>query len=286
MRYLFLYIALLIAALVCRADELPDSVKPYRPVTAAYTLGVGSAHVCNTYLTPLHYDGIGISLDYNRYQAMGFDPEHWLMQLSGSLVFDATENPARNADMSGLHLRLGWAMMHRWRIAAVSGLTLCAGGSTDLNVGALLLARNGNNPAQAEAAWTIGATAMATYNIRIGRLPLTLLYQGRMPLTGVFFSPDYGELYYEIYMGNHKGLVHAAWPGNYFRLDNLLCADMHLGNTTLRVGYALDAFSSKAGGIVARNISHRLVLGVATQFVTIGRSRGIDPHARIISAVY
>ena len=106
------------------------------------------------------------------------------------------------------------------------------------------------------------------------------------PLVGAFFSPDYGELYYEIYLGNHKGLAHAAWPGNYFRLDNLLSADLHLGNTSLRIGYAADIFSSKTNNIVTRHITHLFVLGVTTESITIGRSRGIDPHARIISAIY
>ncbi|MDE6108830.1 MAG: hypothetical protein K2F72_00910, partial [Muribaculaceae bacterium] len=95
-----------------------------------------------------------------------------------------------------------------------------------------------------------------------------------------------GELYYEIFLGNHSGLVHGAWPGNYFRLDNLATADLHLGNTVLRLGYACDVFSSKASGIVSRNVAHRFVLGVAVEWLTIGRSRGIDSHARIISAMY
>lgn len=286
MRRLFISLAASLACLWAGATQHADSVAPYRPVAAAYTLGIGSAHVCNTYLTPLHYDGLSASLAYERMQAMAFCPERWVMQLTGSLTVDATHNPAHNADMTGLRLRLGWAMMHRWRINAVPGLSIYAGGYTDIAGGGLLLARNGNNPAQAEAAWTVGVKAMAAYSMRLGRLPVTLRYSAHTPLTGIFFSPDYGELYYEIYLGNHSGLVHAAWPGNYFRLDNLLTADLHLGNTSLRVGYACDVFSSKSSGIVSRNIAHRLVIGVTTEFITIGRSRGIDPHARIISAIY
>lgn len=263
-----------------------DSLRPYRPVTGAYTLGPGSAHICNTYLTPLHYDGWGATLRYERLQAMGFDPERWVMQLEGRLDFDHTRNPARNATMLDLELRLSWAMMRRHRDVAVAGLSLYWGGYTDAAVGGLFLARNGNNPAQAKAQWTVGAKAMAVYPVRLGRLPVTLRYQASMPLTGVFFSPDYGELYYEIFLGNHSGLVHAAWPGNYFRLDNLLTADLHLGNTCLRLGYACDVFSSKVSGIVARETRHRFVLGVTTETITLGRSRGIDPQARIISAIY
>lgn len=288
MRKLFVTIILccLSAAVAAAGGTEADSIRPYRPVAGAYTIGLGSAHICNTYLTPLHYDGWGVTLRYERLQAMGFDPERWVMQLDGRLDFDRTRNPARNATMTGLELRLGWAMMRRHRDVAAPGLSLYWGGYTDIGAGGLLLARNGNNPAQAKAQWSVGATAMAALNIRAGRLPVTLRYQARVPLTGVFFSPDYGELYYEIYLGNHSGLVHAAWPGNHFRLDNLLTADLHLGNTCLRVGYGCDIFSSKAANIVSRETRHRFVIGVTTETITIGRSRGLDSHARIISAIY
>ncbi|MDE6043448.1 MAG: DUF3316 domain-containing protein [Muribaculaceae bacterium] len=288
MRRAFLIISLLLAFVLQSAAAAADSIAsaPYRPVLSAYTMEVGSAHVRNTYLTPLRYSGWSATLNYERMQAMGFDPERWVMQLDFTARLDGVRNPARNATMWGLEAELSWAMLRRHRIASCPALQLYWGGFTALRGGALLLARNGNNPAQAIGAWTIGAEGAAVVNFNIRRLPVTLRYQARMPLTGIFFSPDYGELYYEIYMGNRSGLVHGAWPGNYFRLDNLATADLRLGNTVLRLGYACDVFSSKASGIVSRNVAHRFVLGVAVEWITIGRSRGIDPHARIISAMY
>ncbi len=286
MRRRLLILLASICALASTAAESPDSLRPYRPVVSAYTLAIGSAHICNTYLTPLHYTGLTGRLHYERLQAMAFNPERAVMQLDIDIEADRTRNPARNATMTGLELRFAWAMMRRHSIASVPGLSLYWGGYTELGGGALLLTRNGNNPAQAIGAWTIGATGAAVFNTTISRLPVTFRYQARMPLTGAFFSPDYGELYYEIYLGNRSGLVHAAWLGSYFRIDNLLTADLHLGNTVLRVGYTCDIFSSKCNNIVSRDISHSFVLGVATEWLSIGRSRGIDSHARIISAIY
>lgn len=286
MRQFLLSAIIALTAFAAHAHADTDSVPPYRPVAAAYTLGVGSAHVCDTYLTPLHYDGWSAALGYERLQAMRFNPQRWVMQLDGRFTLDRTQNPARNATINGIDLRIAWAMMWRTQLPAYPSLSLYAGGYAEAHAGALMLARNGNNPVQARAAATVGVTAMAVCRARIGRLPVTLRYQAALPLTGAFFSPDYGELYYEIYLGNHSGLVHAAWPGNYFKLDNTLTADLHLGNTALRLGYACGVFSSKTSGIVARDISHRFIIGVTTEFITIGRSRGIDPHARIISAIY
>lgn len=266
----------------------PDTtaVRPYRPVVGAYTVGLGSAHICNTYLTPLRYAGFGASLRYERLQAMAANPERLVMQLDGHLDYARAFNPAHNAAMTGIDLRIGWAAMWRHRLPSLPALQLYAGGYTDASVGGLLLARNGNNPAQARGAWTIGATGMAVFTHRVGRLPVTWRYQARMPLAGMFFSPDYGELYYEIYLGNHKGLLHGAWPGNYFRINNLLTADLHLGNTCLRLGYACDVLSTKTSGIVTRDVRHQFVVGVTTQFITIGRARDLDARARVISAIY
>ncbi|MDE6286440.1 MAG: DUF3316 domain-containing protein, partial [Muribaculaceae bacterium] len=142
----------LAGAFAARAAESTDSaavVKPYRPVLSAYTAGLGSAHVCNTYLTPLHYTGWSATLDYERMQATGFDPERWVMQLGLQAKLDDTRNPARNASMWGIEAELSWAMLRRHRIISCPGLQLYWGGYTAARGGTLLLMRNGNNPAQA-----------------------------------------------------------------------------------------------------------------------------------------
>lgn len=263
-----------------------DGVKPLWPVTAAYTLEAGSSHLSDTYLTPLKYSGQSFALGYERMQAMAFSPERWVMQLSGRLGLDRALNPARNATMWDLGLELRWGMMHRWDISGVDGLRLYGGGATVLEAGALYLSRNGNNPVSARASWTVGLTGAAVYNFRISRLPVCLRYQPMLPVTGAFFSPDYGELYYEIYLGNHSGLAHAAWFGNYFRLDNLLTADLRLGSTNLRLGYRADVMSTKVNNIVTRRVTHSFVIGVSGEWLSLPRSGRISDNAKIISALY
>lgn len=264
------------------AAERADTV--VRPVLSAYMLELGSAHFCDTYLTPLHYSGWQGALSYSRMQAMRFDPEHWIMDLGGRLSLSRTLNPARNAAMWDIGFNPRWSILRRWHLPA--GFTLAAGGDVDFDIGALYLARNGNNPISARASLTIGVTALAAWNGRVGRLPLTLAYRPAMPLVGAFFSPDYDELYYEIWLGNHAGLCHAAWPGDFFRLDNLLTADLHFGATTLRLGYRCDVFSSKAAGIVSRRVTHSFVLGICAEWISLRAGSRRTPDARIISALY
>ena len=278
-------VVIILIALLC-AVGLRASDKDFRPVTAAYTVEIGSSHLSDTYLTPLKYKGVSTALGYERMQAMKFSPEKWVMQLCGRLGVNRAENPARNAAMWNLDLGFSWAMMRRWPIEVAQGLQLYGGGSTLLDVGALYLARNGNNPVSAKAAWTVGLTGMAVYNFRLFHLPVCLRYQAVLPVTGAFFSPDYGELYYEIYLGNHSGLAHAAWWGNYFRLNNLLTADLRFGSTNLRLGYRADVLSTKVNNIVSREIIHALVIGVSGEWLSVPRSGSISPTAKIISAMY
>ncbi len=274
---------LLIAAAMAAAP-LAVAQETVRPVVSAYTVEAGSAHLCNTYLTPLHYSGWNIALGYERLQAMKFNPERWVMRLDARAWLSRSLNPAGNAAMWQFGFRPSWSMM--WRTDFTGGFTVAAGGNIGADIGALYLMRNSNNPASAQASVTVGATGMAVWNGKIGKLPITLRYQPTIPLVGAFFSPDYDELYYEIWLGNHSGLVHAAWPGNFFRLDNLLTADLRFGATTLRLGYRCEIFSSKTSGIVTRDITHSFVIGIATEWLSLRSGAKRTPDARTISALY
>lgn len=287
-------IILALAAIMARGATPPASAadsascpiwaQTARPVYSAYMLEAGSSHLADTYLTPLHYRGTHMGFAYERTQAMKFDPSRWIMQLSIGIGGNLDKNPAKNAKMISLDINARWGMMRRWN--APLGITLGAGPAIALNAGCLYLSRNGNNPASAKAAVNVGAMAYAAWSHKIWRIPLTLRYQGHLPVAGCFFSPDYGQLYYQIYMGDRSGLAHAAWWGNYFRLDNLVTADLHFGSTTLRLGYRCDIFSSKVNHLVTNDISHSLVVGVATEWLSLPYRAARDNGAARIATSY
>lgn len=277
-----LLLSLLIAVtLSAAAAGDADSIPPLRPVMSAYTLGIGTAHLADTYLSPVRYSGLHASLDYERWQAMKFDPDRWVMRLSAGIDFDHTDNRSGNATMMAAMVSGEWGMMRRWKMG--HGLTLAAGGSTSLEAGALALARNSNNPISAKAAWTVNLTGYASWDSHIGRLPFTLTYRPTLPVVGAFFSPDYGELYYEIYLGNHSGLAHCAWWGSYFRLDNALTADLHLGGTSLRLGYSCDITSTGVNHLTTRRVTHSFVIGVSGWWMSVNPRRPFNHKARTIS---
>ncbi len=285
MRNKIRHIALLATAfLLASPCKVFGQEEVLRPVLSSYSLEVGGKNLTQTYLSPLKYSGIGLALDYERMQSMRFNPEKWVMKLDGRLAYDCGKNPVGNARMYNIKLSLGWSMTHRWKLK--KGFTVLAGGNTSISGGADYTPRNSNNPVAANASWTVGATGSAIWNGKFGRLPVCIRYQATLPLAGCFFCPEYGELYYEIYLGNRKGLVHGAWPGNYFNLDNLASIDFRFGNTILRAGYRCEVFSSKANHIVSRSLSNSFVLGIVSEWISIGTKKTNFDNARIISALY
>lgn len=283
-RSLLLFLGIFCMVLASTANAQNDTITVLRPVNAAYTIQAGSAHHADTYLSPIKYSGWSVGFGYQRRQAMAFAPERWVQQISFDIDVDRTQNIVKNATMWYAGIDFSYAMLRRWKLP--EGFSLGIGPSLDLNAGCLYLDRNGNNPASAKAAITINADGYAAWNGTIFRIPVTLRYQASMPLTGAFFSPDYGELYYEIYLGNHSGLCHWAWPGNYFRLRNLLTADIHLGATSVRIGYRGDIFSSKANNLVTRTFTHCAVIGLSGEWISVNPRKKISSDARMISATY
>ncbi len=273
-----------LAAIFCAASASADNSADtiVRPVTAAYTLEIGSSHLCDTYLTPLHYSGWATALGYERSQALKFAPATWTGVLDARLKAGRTLNPAHTAAMWDIDFHIAVSMLRRWQLPGA--VSLAIGPCLEGRVGALSLMRNGNNPVSARAAITAGITARATWKTQLGRLPITMFTRPSMPLIGAFFSPDYDELYYEIWLGNRAGLVHCAWPGSYFHLDNLLGADLHFGATTLRIGYRLDLRSSKVADITTRTTAHTFVLGICSDWISLRSRATHTPDAAILQA--
>ena len=283
-RHLIISLLTALVSLTAKASEDTDSLKIIRPVTSAYTIEAGSAKITDTYLSPLKYTGETFAFGYERFQAMKFNPEKWIMQLRIYAGLDYTESPAQNVNMWGFGLSASWDMMRRYTVT--DGLKLAAGGITSLNLGALYSTRNGNNPTSAKASWNVGLTGMATYSLKIKSLPITLRYQPTLPLAGTFFATEYDQLYYEIYRGDTKGIMHFSHPFNYFQFDNVLTADIRFGSTALRIGYHGIITSTKAHHIVCNMSTHSLFIGISGEWISLHSSKKITDDTKIISAYY
>lgn len=269
-------IIILLLPLLC-LSAVASAEETLRPVNSAFMLEAGSSHLHDSYLSPLKYTGWHLGFDYERTQAMKFSPAKWRQQLNLGIVVDRGENPARNASLLQGEVRASWSMSRVWRLP--HNLTVTGGGIVRGDIGGIYNSRNGNNPASLIADLTLGVTGSLRWDCRVGRLPVGLRWQTTLPLFGTFFSPEYDELYYEIYLGNRHGLAHFANPANFFRWENLVTADMAFGNTTLRVGFRSDIYSTGVNNITTRSFSYSFVLGVVTDWLSASPRRPLPGAA-------
>lgn len=252
-----------------------------RPVTSTYSIEIGHRDVLATYLSPLRYKGKTTALSGSWSKAMPFAPEKTVMHFEGSMAFSSLLNPAQTAKMIGLYGSFAWGMS--WRKHLPSEFQITLGGTAGIEGGAYYLIRNGNNPVEAIANVSIAARATVGRPIRIGRLPVLLRDEVSLPALGVFFSPQYGETYYEIYLGNHKGLAHAGWWGNNFRIDNLLTATLDFGRTAMTLGYRFNAYTQWACHLNTKITTHSFVIGVVPGGIGLKKKKKRMPEETIYS---
>lgn len=265
MKFFPLLLSFLVLTLPSRAQEVADitlaaDTAMSRPVTGVYALEIGHKNVLATYLSPLHYTGTDIGVYGEWTKAMPFSPYHWGMNFEAGADFASMLNPAETAKMIGLNAFFKWGMS--WRTTIPGQVTLSVGPTFDIDGGCYYLMRNSNNPVQVMASVGLGLRAYASRPFKIGRLNFLLRDRVSLPSLSVFFSPQYGETYYEIYLGNHDGLVHAGWWGNKFRLDNLLSVTLDFGRTAMMLGYRFNADTQWVNNLNTRIFTHSFVIGV------------------------
>lgn len=234
--------------------------KPKFPREWFYTIEAGSSSLTDTYLSPLTFRGWSMGMGFERMSAMGFNPQRWGMDYGVGLSAQRATPQSLSVAMWGARLKAWWGMLHKWDFG-LENLSVAFGPSAGIDAGVLYIDRSGNNPASAKGAVTLNVDGLVKYGWHIGRFPVDVSCHPTMALAGVFFSPEYDELYYEIYLGNRKGLVHAAWPWKRFALSNLMAVDLKFRSITLRIGYRLEMMSSKVSHLTTNMFTHQFVLG-------------------------
>lgn len=275
---------MLMLSATARAQDTDSTV--LRPVTSIVSVSGGGSHLLDTYLSPLHNSGLHLGLAWEHFQATGFSPDNWVRQLELSASYERNNSPAGNHHFHSVTGQARWSLMRRWKGVLTPELQLMAGGQTALHGGIIYAPQNSNNVVSARVQWNVGLSAMAAYNFKIKRLPVTLSYQASVPVAGVFYSPEYGESYYEMYVGNHSGLVHFGWWGNRFDMENMVAADLHLGSTVLRIGYRNRFSTSWVSNLSTRERYHAVVIGLGGDILSLGYRKSLPRDARIVSPLY
>lgn len=240
------------------AAEEPAALS--RPVIGSYRLEIGRKSAYSTYLSPFSYSGTNYAISGLWTKVLPQNPEHLAMHFEGRANYGDFLNPSRYAREYDFHAEVQWGLT--WQKRFDGGWMIGAGGSVGIYGGLLYLPRNGNNPASAQFATGLAADGYASRLFHIKSLPVLVADRLTIPLMSGFFSQEYGESYYEIYLGNHSGLAHFGYPGNRFGIDNLLSLTLDLGRTALELGYRFSMQDEYANHLTTRFYNHAFVIGV------------------------
>jgi hypothetical protein len=230
--------------------------------------GIGKSFLLDTYLSPLRYDGTSMSILHDRVQGTRFFDEKLLLKQQFHIIVASTTNPVGNtAEYYG---NLNYRLNGLYPIADADNFRLFLGGGLNTSLGGIYNTRNSNNPGSAKASGNLDATVMARYNWN----RFTFRWQVSFPLAGVFFSPDFGQSYYEMFeLGNNSNTVHFGSFHNQQALRNYFTVDTPVWNFTVRTGYLGDYYRTDVNSLITRISTHQFMIGLVAESLNLGGKR-------------
>lgn len=276
-RYPLLVVMCFISLSVIYSQE--SSSLPVKTVNHATLFGIGKAHLSDSYLSPLRYSGVSLSLMHDRINGSPYFGGRLLLQQQFQIETSITENPTASASeyygVINYHLNSFYPIVQR------GSFRLMGGAGWDASLGGIYNVRNSNNPGSLKIATNFNLTAMGRYRWRL----LTFRWQLTTPFAGMFFSPEYGHSYYEIFtLGNNKGTVHFGSFHNQLSFRNYFTIDIPLRKITLRAGYLNNYYQTAVNDLQTKIVSHQFMIGVAVESINFGGHKVRRNHA--IRSVY
>ncbi|MDR1403294.1 MAG: DUF3316 domain-containing protein [Tannerellaceae bacterium] len=276
--FLLLCVCLIRLSAQSREEELPKAMNE------GTLIGVGTSHVKDTYLSPFNYSGWGLRILNERMKITGLGRDNFSRQQIINVDISSTKNPAEN--VNDFAAFADYALGYHYRLDVVPGFRVLTGMSAHLSGGFIYNIRNGNNPLSAKIDVDGGFSLITLWNFRMNKLSFTLRYQGELPLAGVFFSPEYGASYYEMFnVGNLSDVLAFNSFHNKFALKNYVTLDIPVESFTIRLGYLNSLYYSDAKSIQTRIISNSFMIGWVKEFIPLGSKR-IKYKNRVKSSYY
>jgi hypothetical protein len=231
------------------------------------SVGGGKTSVYDSYLSPLKYSGTNISLLVERTKPTRLWKGRIAVQQLFHLEVADTKNPSGSSKSYAGTLEYDYGLYYRWN--PIRNIRLYTGLQGDFLAGAIYNLRNTNNPANAKIHLNLNASAMAAYTFQIKQQPIQIRYQINMPLTGMLFSPEFGQSYYEIGLGDQSPLIYLAAWHNHRTISNTLSVEVPLNLCTLRITGANRLYQTQLNDLKTQILSHTIYLGISKYFHTV-----------------
>lgn len=245
-------------------------------------IGFGTSHIKDTYLSPFNYSGWGMRILNERMKII--TNGRFSRQQIINVDISSTKNPAENVNDFGAFV--DYSLAYHYRINASRNFKILTGLSSRLMGGFIYNTRNGNNPLSAKIDLDLGFSAIMLWSFRIKNNLLTVRYQGEVPLGGLFFAPEYGASYYEMFNeGNLSDVIKFNSFHNKLSLKNYVTLDIPVSSFTLRLGYLNSLYYTDIREIETHIISNSFMIGWVKEFIPLGSKR-VKNKQRVNSSYY
>lgn len=229
--------------------------------------GIGSRHQWDTYLSNERYKGPSITIFATKSR-----PTHWFdrrLYVQHFSQFDLAICEPRSEDHKNINAFFHWQVAwHYHALPSQQKWQINYGAGLQTNLGGIYNTLGGNNPASLRASVHLIASCQVKHKSYIKKRAFTKNLQIDVPLSGIMFSPDYGQSYYEIFsLGHYSHNICYANPFKAFQANILLNADLSVGKTTdLRLGYQGIFMQSDANNLKTQDFSHYFIIGYVRKF--------------------
>lgn len=250
-----------------------------KPSNNATLFGIGSVNLYDTYLSPLEYKGTSFKLLHERMKQLNWFRGKFTRQQTVQIEFALGENPAKNATEYWFMLDYSWG--GHYNLYQTEKFKFSAGAIWNTSAGVLYNERNSNNPASARLFSNINISAIAFYKWKSA----TFRWQIDTPVLGILFSPNYGQSYYEISLGNTIGTANFASLHNQRALRNYITVDFPINKISLRVGYLDSHYQTKVNNLQTHTYSNNFVIGLVSESINLSGNK-IKRNKDIIKSSY
>ena len=248
--------------LPCFSQDAPISL-----TYEAISLGYGTGSVYDSYLSPLKYTGNNVGLIYEKMNHTGLMNGNVAAQHIFNVNYSWTGNNSGTASYYSGFVDYNYGLLYR--LNPLDKMQVFAGMQVGGMLGFVYNTRNGNNPATGKAHLDLSLSAMANCKWHIRSQPVYLRNQISLPFIGAMYSPQFGESYYEIGLGDTKDLVHFSSFHNHFSVRNMLSAEIPLNSLTLRFSYLFSFYETRINDLDTRWITNTFYIGFSTNFFVV-----------------
>lgn len=260
-----LILCIILSLLAHKGYAQTESAKKKNAVMRATLYGAGTVNILDTYLTPAEYKGTEFRVLRESMRMTKLLDGKVSTQSVLQINFSSTKNQSKTGRQ--LTSMLNWNYAWHYQFQLTEQLKLLAGPMIDLNGGVVYNLRNSNNPAQAKGYLNIAASGMAIYRFNLGKIPLIARYQLNLPLVGAYFSPEYGQTYYEIFILKHGGKnVLFTSLHNQPSMRQMLTLDFPVSKVNLRLGYICDLQQANVNNLKSHIWSNIFMVGFVRSF--------------------